>query len=710
MRIISYTVINLLLFSSWYIFLFKERTSLSFIDRLIGAFTLGLAQIIATEMLLGILFKKLFAMPLFWVNISLSLVVLVLATYTLPLAPSRRGRGGQEDDSPIKGRETTNTFPLPLRERDRACPVLDTGVRGKDILYEFRDKTVGIFRIIKKDRVLFLIFNLFLISVCYMVFIGYLFPSYTWDALWYHLPIVGYIVQSGAIQENITPSLIDLFINIFPKNIELFLIWNIIFLKNDVIVDLSQLLFTIMGIFTIFSIAVKSGLKEEYAVYSSFLFFFAPVVILQSTTNYIDIAVSVLFLIAINFLMHDDMYSSDKNVVPARNKKMPILLSGLATGILVGSKGSGPIFAVVLSTMVILKGFIKYMGMVRSLPHPPIPPLLRGGKRGVRGDFRDKNSLILYVVYFMVPAILIGGYWYIKNWVVYGNPVYPMEVSLFKIKLFKGLFEGIIDPLPDVLSKLSLLGKLVYVWQENVQFYLYDSRLSGFGPLWFILFLPSIVIAFFYAVKNKKYNFLFISAILVVTFIIYPRNWYTRYVIFILCLGNLSFGFTLNYFETRQRIIKPIALLLVIYTFLFSNSPCVMPVKIREFLRLPSQERVIARLAPFNIDLQARQDYGLWLWINDNMLDGNVLAYTFEPLFLAPLWNKGFTNKIVYTKHKDFNEWVKSLKNNQVTHVLIKQDSVEDKWIKEMSNSGISSERFNAIYSDENYKVLSFGY
>ena len=67
--------------------------------------------------------------------------------------------------------------------------------------------------------------------------LGYLFPSYTWDALWYHLPIVGYIMQSGAIQEVPNYSFINQWINMFPKNIELFFLWNIIFLENDVIRD-----------------------------------------------------------------------------------------------------------------------------------------------------------------------------------------------------------------------------------------------------------------------------------------------------------------------------------------------------------------------------------------------------------------------------------------------------------------------------------------
>lgn len=49
-----------------------------------------------------------------------------------------------------------------------------------------------------------------------------------------------------------------------------------------------------------------------------------------------------------------------------------------------------------------------------------------------------------------------------------------------------------------------------------------------------------------------------------------------------------------------------------------------------------------------------------------------------------------------------------------MTHVLIKQNSIEDKWIEEVKElvynslwwAGIS-ERFKVVYSDENYKVLS---
>ena len=685
MEIATYIIVNLLLFSSWYIFLFRKTQCLSFCDRFIGTFVLCLTQIVVTELLLGVVFKKLFALPLFFFNISISFIVLALSIV------SRRPRVISQNH----GNTGSNFL--------------------KDILGELKVETIRVLQIVKGEGLLLWIFSLFFISVSWIIFTGYLFPSYTWDALWYHLPIVGYILQSGAIQENATPSMIDLFINIFPKNIELFFIWNVIFLKSDTLVDLSQLLFTIAGIFSIYSIAVKLKIKEKYAIYASLLFFFTPIVILQSTTNYVDIAVSILFLVAINFLLYDtpDHYTDTKAVrVNCEDKKIPILLSGLTTGILLGSKGSGPLFFVILLSVIIIQESIKYIlpsGLFRRFSSHFISFKHKGSV--------IKDSFLPYIIYFIVPVFLIGGYWYVKNWFLYNNPVHPMEISIFNVTLFKGLYKGIIDPMPEVLSDLSALGRLFHVWMERVRYYLYDSRLGGFGPIWFILFLPCLLFSLVYAAREKKYNFLFISAIIIVTFLIHPRNWNTRYVIFIVGLGALSFGLVLEYFHGRNKALLIIAFFLSGYTFFTANSPCITPAKIKDFLLLPANERIIARHAPFNIDVHARQEYGLWIWINDNMQAGNVLAYTFEPLFLSPLWNRGFSNKVVYVKSENFNQWLENLKKNEVTHILIKQNSMEDTWINKVKNVidwssswlGIH-ERFKVVYSDVNYKVLRFQY
>ena len=662
-NIAIYISVNFFLFYSWYFFLFKNKDYLSFTDRLIGTFILSLTQIIFTEMLLGVVFKKLYAMPLFLLNTAISSGVLILA----------------------------------LRQKMQTTAYL------KDIFQEVKNKINWFFSVIKGDLILLCIFGLFLISVCWMIFLGYILPSYTWDALWYHLPMVGYIMQNGAIQENPTPFLIS-FINTLPKNMELFFLWNTIFLKSDIVVDLSQLPFTIAGVLTIYSMCIKLKIKREYAIYSSFLFFFTPVIILQSTTNYVDIGVSVLFLIAINFLMYDEPrhYTDNRaGVVNLREIKIPILLSGLTAGILLGSKGSGPLFVMVLLAVIIIQGFIKCF-------------IISSGD-GLRFTVHD---LRFYLIFFIVPVFLMGGYWYIKNWVLYNNPVYPMEVSFSHITLFKGPWdEFILFQAPDIINYLIPFSRPFYVWLEKVEYYLYDSGLSGFGPIWFILFLPSIIFSLIYAVKKKRYNFLFVNIILIITFLIYPKNWNTRYVIFIVGLGAISFGFVLDYFDNKGNILKLAAFLLVVFTFFSANSPCITPSKIKEFLSLPVKERTIAMHAPWNIDGRARIEYGYWIWIGKNIFKNDTLAYTFEPLFLYPLWNSELSNKIVYIKSENYNKWMEELKKNSVTYVLIRQNSIEDKWIDRTRKLlgkfwwfGIAQEKFKIVYSDEKYKVLRFGY
>ena len=682
-----YIAVNFLLFSSWYFLLSSVKKKgppefingefrMPFIDRVIGTFVLSLAQIIVTEMILGVVFKRLYAMPLFYLNVFISLIVLILAVHS--------------------GNNRFLNPPAPPLQKWGKGGFLDKNI-FKSCLLEFRDEANRFYNIIKADRLLLCLFALFLLYFCYMIFTGWLFPSYTWDALWYHLPIVGYIMQAGAIQENSAPSLIDLFINIFPKNIELFFFWNIVFLESDIVADLSQMLFTIAGVLTVYSIAVKLKIRKEHALYSSLLFFFAPIVILQSTTNYIDITVSVLFLIAINFLMYSTPeYGSgnEAGMMCPGKRKLPVLMAGITTGILLGSKGSGPIFMFVLLAAVVVQAFARRL--IKSLKHFLL-------------------FTVHYSLFFILPAFLLGGYWYVKNWVLYNNPVYPMDISFSGITIFKGMYGGIIDPPPQVFKGLTLPAQLFYVWLERVEYYLYDSRLSGFGPVWFILFLPSVVFSLVSSVKNKKYDFLFVSAILIGTFLIYPRNWNTRYVIFITALGAVSFGLVLDYFDAKGKGLKVAALLLVVYTFFTANSPCITPSKIKEFIRLPAKERTIAGQAPFNIDLHARQEYGYWIWIGNNMAKGDTLAYTFEPLFLSPLWNSGFSNKIIHIKSESYNEWLENLKMNNVTYVLIRQNSEEDKWVDKARKLigrfwwlSAPSEKFKVVYSDENYKIMNF--
>ena len=114
---------------------FSKKDSLLFADRLAGSFILGLAQIIMTQLLLGVVFESLFALPLLILNVLLSSVVLVLALRTVDM---------------------------------------------KNMFIEIKDEVARMLGIIIGDRILFCIFGLVIVLVVWLALLGFLFPSYSW--------------------------------------------------------------------------------------------------------------------------------------------------------------------------------------------------------------------------------------------------------------------------------------------------------------------------------------------------------------------------------------------------------------------------------------------------------------------------------------------------------------------------------------------------
>ncbi|MBI4698203.1 MAG: hypothetical protein HY758_04660 [Nitrospirae bacterium] len=170
-----------------------------------------------------------------------------------------------------------------------------------------------------------------------------------------------------------------------------------------------------------------------------------------------------------------------------------------------------------------------------------------------------------------------------------------------------------------------------------------------------------------------------------------------------------------DFFRERGKILLPIALLIVIYTFLTANSPCITPEKIYEFSNLPAKDRTLVKMRPCAVDLTQSGEYGLWDWVGNNLLSGETIAYTYHPTLLAPLWNRGLSNKIVYIEAgAKFNEWIKALETNKVNYMLIKPLTVES-WrinrLKELSNDPQWSsvyQRFKLLYSDNNNLIFRF--
>jgi len=181
-----------------------------------------------------------------------------------------------------------------------------------------------------------------LIQFVWLLFIGYLLPPYSHDGVMYHVPIASYFIQyqkfCGYIPTNVR------WINFYPKNLELIFLWEMIFLRNDVLVNCTQVIFLFFACIGLVSLNRKIGISKEISIFCGFTFALFPLVIQQSTLAMSDIAITSLFFISISLFLE---YANNK--IPSS-----AYIGGCSAGIMLGIKGYGILFFISLCFFFIL--------------------------------------------------------------------------------------------------------------------------------------------------------------------------------------------------------------------------------------------------------------------------------------------------------------------------------------------------------------------
>ncbi len=256
--------------------------------------------------------------------------------------------------------------------------------------------------------------------------VAYVLPPYGFDALWYHLTAVAGWLQA----EQIGLNQLALWASVYPLNGELFFTWPSLFLRNDTFVDAVQLGFAVIGGVAVAGIARGLGLSARAAASAGLLFFLTPIVISQSTSDSVDLVFVSTFLVAYHFLLrflrtgpfawgggeHPDLRLA--------------ALAGIAGGIAMGAKSLGILYCGALALLL----FVHLSFSV--------------AKRRVK-----VSVAALSFVFFLVPLVALGGFWYVHTWSHFGNPFYPVEFGLLGHTFFSGLpLDNFLSTPPEPLS------------------------------------------------------------------------------------------------------------------------------------------------------------------------------------------------------------------------------------------------------------------
>lgn len=315
-------------------------------------------------------------------------------------------------------------------------------------------------------------------------------PPISNDALAYHLAHPKAFVESGRVAylPNSRESL-------WPYQMEMLFTLGLL-LRGTALAQLFHWLFYPLTALLCFFLAERI-IKKGSGIWALLVFVFTPAVFAQSSQAYVDVAFAFyIFASLYLFCLH-------------KNPKAAFasgLFSGAALGIKYLALGSSAVMAVLW---------------------------LWAGTKRLKSFF-----------YFALGALLIGAVWYLRSWIILGNPVYPF---------FSGIFGG--QGYATSIGNVNGLGKtplayLMLLWNLTFKPALFGGEIIG--PA-YLLFLP-----FLLGVAKKisalgKYLLFFCSSY---SIFLFTQSQQVRFFISLLPVLALGAGYAIYVLVKKDSFIK----------------------------------------------------------------------------------------------------------------------------------------------------------
>jgi tetratricopeptide (TPR) repeat protein len=330
-----------------------------------------------------------------------------------------------------------------------ALAVFDAGREGRRLaLSDFRAALTIMWRTVSAGAWA-MAFAVGAIAVGLAGWAAYLLVPWAWDALGHHLPLVHDAIQTGELRE--VPSN-NPYINTYPLAVNLYFVWWRLLLPDDTFIDLAQLPFGLAACLAVAALAVRGGVPAPRALALSFLFLAVPVTALQLASNYTDIGYAAFLLLGVYF-------------VTGPLDRAGAAFGALVLGLLLATKPSAPVALALMLVVTLIRAY------------------------------RLRRVHIALAI--AVAALAIGSPRYIENYMAYGNPVWPVEVRLGPLELPGEVpLDVILDnQVPEPYLHYGWLGRTVGSWLAWPEHYGYSMRIGGFGPLFALALLPSVLVA-----------------------------------------------------------------------------------------------------------------------------------------------------------------------------------------------------------------------
>lgn len=278
------------------------------------------------------------------------------------------------------------------------------------------------------------------------------------DSLAYHIPIAQTIWNGQFFHPK------DV-LGFYPSNVEVLLS---LFLLLHIPLNLFNVLAVVLLFFVAKELGEEARLDDSLATLFAVSLCLMPLTLRWILTQVVDIWIGLFYAVSLLLLLN-----------PQRTWRYFLAL-GIIAGLLFGAKTSGPLF-VLLGLAVFFKGLIRSVSISRF-------------------------------VIFLLPLSVLGFFWYIRNFLLTGNPLYPQGFWIFHgaphwdlmnvniaMTTFShpfGMFNAVFSEYTVWTVALLIPAFVILFWLKKGKKIQYDSfillTLLGYLNLVFFFFLPTL--------------------------------------------------------------------------------------------------------------------------------------------------------------------------------------------------------------------------
>lgn len=508
----------------------------------------------------------------------------------------------------------------------------------------------------KKPRLSFLeiiLCFLALIQLIRIIIHIWYIPPYVWDTVVYHLVNVAEWVQKGKIFPVVTP--VDRVY--WPANFELLEAWFTVFLHNDLLIKVAPFIYYLLTGASAYAIARTIKLNRVLSMSVIIFFLFTPSLAIQATACKNDVGISAVYLLSIAILLNL-LINGVNDKFPLRNQLL-IVLMALCFGV-----GIKPYMAFIIPAPLIIFIFILWNQRKNNL---------------FQKFYANRNKIYTSIMIFLlIGSLFLGSYWYIRNLVVFGNPVHPTDFRIGEHLIFgtgnavqfgpgqrgSASLTGLIDNLKALVT--------IRIFDKSGAYSSHLSDMTGWGWFNFACGFSAIIYALIYVKYLRLMIISFVISLVMLFAFITTDPWFMRFTLWFPVIFALSFAClisNLSYKWLRAVLLTFAIVCTMINWIAVLNVGEISKEDFQKMMSMPALKRSTAELT--------HQQEGMFGKALETVPKNEIIGVCFPNNGWAyPLYDADYSRHLEYVSIDDM-QFTRRMKDRKINYLCVERITAE---------------------------------